>query len=174
MKARLIISGALLSALFLAGCSTPAEKIYFVSETKLPAVLAEPSPVVRGLTKADEEKIDLIVLSALLEKRFWEGGHDTALFLQADDKVVGLMIQKYPQHNPPIKPSTHIDLSSNQAPLDKDTGQPGMILGADASDLNADGTVDVIGRWFAGHAVQGFYTFKLKKTGEDWQVISVK
>ena len=157
----------------LAGCGTD-EPIYFSSEAKLPAQMAEASAIAKGLTKADEEKIDVVVLGYLLDRHFWEGGNYTALFLQADDKVVALMIAKYPNHNPPIKESFHIDLRSNQSPLDKDTGKPVMILGADVSDPNSDGTVDVIGRWYAGGAVQGFYTFSLKRTGDDWTIVSVK
>jgi hypothetical protein len=116
----------------------------------------------------------LVILSYLLDRHFWEDGNYTALFLQADDAVAAAMMKKYPNHNPPIKESYHIDLRSNQSPLDKDTGKPVMILGVDVSDPNADGTVDVIGRWFAGGAVQGFYTFKLQKTGDDWPIVSVK
>ena len=172
MNAKLIF-GALACALLSAGCGTD-EPIYFASEAKMPAQMAEASAVAKGLTKTDEEKIDLVVLGYLLDRHFWEGGNYTALFLQADDKVVTAMMAKYPNHNPPIKESFHIDLRSNQSPLDKDTGKPVMILGADVSDPNADGTVDVIGRWYAGGAVQGFYTFNLKKVGDDWRIVSVK
>ncbi len=174
MKIKLFIAVALLTLLLAAGCDGTSEKIYFASEAKVPAAVAEPSAAVKGLAKADEEQIDLVVLSYLMERHFWEDGNYTALFLQADDKVVALMMAKYPNHNPPIKESYHIDLRSNQSPLDRDTGKPVMILGADVSDPNADGTVDVIGRWYAGGAVQGFYTFNLKKVGDDWTIASVK
>ena len=169
------IFGALFCALLTAGCGTD-EPIYFASAAKMPVEMAEASAsaAAKGLTKADEEKIDVVVLGYLLDRHFWEGGNYTALFLQADDKVVALMMAKYPNHNPPIKESFHIDLRSNQSPLDKDTGKPVMILGADVSDPNTDGSVDVIGRWYAGGAVQGFYTFNLKKTGDDWTIASVK
>ncbi len=157
-----------------AGCGTDNEKIYFASEVKLPAAVGVMSPVAPTLSKVDEENIDLVVLSNLMERHFWEGGEYTALFLQADDTVVDAMIRKFPNHIPPIKQSYHIDLRANQSPLDKDTGKPVMILGADVSDPDADGTVNVIGRWYAGGAVQGFYTYKLKKTGADWTIDSVK
>lgn len=162
-------------ACLLAGCdSTNNEPIYFASAVKLPPAVAVMSPVAPSLSKADEEKIELVVLSNLMERHFWEDGNYSALFLQADDKVVALMMTKFPNHNPPIKESYHIDLRANQSPLDKDTGKPVMILGADVSDPNTDGSVDVVGRWYAGGAVQGFYTFNLIKTGDDWTIASVK
>ena len=167
------IFGVLACALFAAGCGTD-EPIYFASAVKMPAQMAEASAVARGLTKDEERKIDLVVFSYLLERHFWEDGNYTALFVQADDMVVEALIKKYPTHNPPVKQSYHIDLRSNQSPLDKDTGKPVMILGADVSDPNADGTVDVIGRWYAGTAVQGFYTFTLKKNGDAWIITEVR
>jgi predicted small lipoprotein YifL len=173
MNTKSIFIGAAGCALLLAGCGTD-EPIYFASAAKMPAQMAEASATAKGLTKEDEHKIDMAVFSYLLDRHFWEDGNYTALFLQADDEVVEAMIKKYPKHNPPIKQSYHIDLRSNQSPLDKDTGKPVMILGADVSDPNADGTVDVIGRWYAGGAVQGFYTFSLRKTGDDWPIVSVK
>ena len=173
MKTKFIFSGAALG-LLLAGCGTNDEKIYFASEVKLPASVAVMSPVAPTLAKADEHKIDMVIFGYLFDRHFWEGGDYTALFLQADDAVVDAMIQKFPNHVPPIKQSQHIDLRANQSPLDKDTGKPVMILGADVGDPDADGTVDVIGRWYAGGAVQGFYTFKLKKAGGEWTIASVK
>ena len=173
MKTKFIFSGAALG-LLLAGCGTNDEKIYFASEVKLPASVAVMSPVAPTLAKADEHKIDMVIFGYLFDRHFWEGGDYTALFLQADDAVVDAMIKKFPNHVPPIKQSYHIDLRANQSPLDKDTGKPVMILGADVSDPAGDGTVDVIGRWYAGGAVQGFYTFKLKKTGDEWAIARVK
>ena len=173
IKLNYIFSAAFLVCL-LAGCGTSNEKIYFASEAKMPATVAVMSPVAPTLSKADEHKIDMVVFGYLFDRHFWEGGDYTALFLQADDEVVDAMMKKFPGHVPPIKQSYHIDLRANQSPLDKDTGRPVMILGADVSDPDADGTVDVIGRWYAGGAVQGFYTFKLKKAGDDWTIASVK
>ena len=172
MKIKFVFLSAAMSVL-LAGCGTD-EPIYFASEAKLPAQMAGASAVAKGLTKVDERAIDMVVFSYLLDRHFWEDGNYTALFLQADDAVVAAMTKKYPNHNPPIKESFHIDLRSNQSPLDKDTGKPVMILGADVSDPNADGSVDVIGRWYAGGAVQGFRTFHLKRTGDDWTIAGVK
>jgi hypothetical protein len=169
--------GVVLCVVLTAGCGTDKEPIYFASAAKVPASAEASAPTMalaKGLTKEDEHKIDTVIFSYLLDRHFWEDGDYTALFLQADDEVVAAMMKKYPNHNPPIKESFHIDLRSNQSPLDKDTGKPVMILGADVGDPNADGSVDVIGRWYAGGAVQGFYTFNMKQTGDDWTIASVK
>lgn len=48
-----------------------------------------------------------------------------------------------------------------------------MILSVDTLDPE-DGTVEAVGRWFAGDAVTGFYTFELKKIGGKWRIQSVK
>jgi len=37
-----------------------------------------------------------------------------------------------------------------------------------------DDTVQAVGKWYAGGAVSGFYTFKLRKTGGEWVVESAK
>ena len=174
MKIKPVLFVVVLVGLLAAGCGTNDEKIYFASEVKIPASVAVTAPVAPSLSKADEHKIDMVVFGYMFERRFWEGGDYTALFLQADDAVVDAMIKKFPNHVPPIKQSYHIDLRSNQSPLDKDTGKPVMILGADVSDPNTDGSVDVVGRWYAGGAVQGFYTFNLIKTNDDWTIASVK
>ena len=174
MKLEICFSAVGLGILLTAGCASDKEPIVFYSEAKIPAAMTEAATVAKGLSKADEEKVDTVVFCYLLDRHVWESGNYTALFLQADDTVVDGMIKKYPNHIPPIKQSNHIDLRSNQSPLDKDTGQPVMILGADLSDPNADGTVDVVGRWYAGGAVQGSYTFNLKKTGDDWPIVTVK
>lgn len=174
MKLKIQFLGAGLLALLAAGCASNDEPIVFSSAPKMPAAVTQPVPAVIGLSKEDEHKIDLAVFGYLLDRHFWEDGNYTALFVQADDVVVDVLMKKYPSHVPPIKQSFHIDLRSNQSPLDKDTGKPVMILGADVSDPNPDGTADVIGRWYAGTAVQGFYTFSMRKTGDDWTIASVK
>lgn len=84
------------------------------------------------------------------------------------------MIKLYPNHVPPIKPSFHARIESHKAPVDKDTNKPAMILSADVNEPNPDGTVDAIGRWYAGDAVTGFRAFHLTKTNGDWQIAEVK
>jgi hypothetical protein len=173
MKTKLLLSGAVLG-LLAAGCGTDHENIYFASEVKMPASVAVTAPVAPTLSKADEHQIDMVVFGHLFDRHPWDAGNYSALFLQADDAVVDAMIKKFPDHNPPIKQSNRIDLRANQPPLDKDTGKPVMILGADVGDPDADGAVDVTGRWYAGGAAQGFYMFKLKKAGGEWTIDSVK
>jgi hypothetical protein len=175
MKANQTFLPALLSLWLAAGCTTHYENVEFLSATKMPSPPPDTAlPPSKSLPKADERKIQLVVYSYLLERHFWEGGDYSALFVQADEEVVTALMKKYPQHVPPIKQSYHIDLRQNQSPRDKDTGQPVMILGADVGDPNADGSVDVVGRWYAGVAVQGNYSFVLKPAGDDWTIASVR
>ncbi len=172
MNAKILLS-AILVALLAAGCASN-ETITFTSEAKVPDFTPATAAAVKSLAKADEDKIDLAVFGYLLDRHFWEDGDYTALFLQASDAVVDAMQKKYSAHQPPIKASYHIDLRDNLSPRDKDTGKPVMILGVDANDPNADDTVDAIGRWYAGGAVQGFYTFTLKKVGDAWVIVEVR
>ncbi|HZI30841.1 MAG TPA: hypothetical protein VFF11_00795 [Candidatus Binatia bacterium] len=148
-----------------------------MSEAKVPAFAESPAisaGELKGVSKVDEQKIDVAVFSYLLKQKLWDNGDYSAIFLQADDNVVDGMIQKFPNHQPPIKQSSHLDLKSAQMPLDKDTGLPVMILGTDVGEPEADGTVDVVGRWYAGSVVKGDYTFTMKKTGDDWTISTVK
>ena len=84
-----------------------------------------------------------------------------------------VLMKHYPAHVPPIKPLQHMELRPGKSPLDRNTGQPAMVLSVDAL-IPEDETVEAIGKWFAGDAVTGFYTFKLKKNGEEWHIESVK
>jgi hypothetical protein len=86
---------------------------------------------------------------------------------------VNAVIKQYPHHIPPVKTSDRAQLLPNRTPVDKDTGRPAMILSVDALDPEG-ATVLAVGRWYAGGAVTGFYTFALKKDGEDWVIESVK
>lgn len=168
-----ILFPAVLIALLAAGCASN-ETITFTSDAKMPDFTPATAAAAKTLAKGDEDKIDLAIFGYLLDRHFWEDGDYTALFLQASDAVVDAMQKKYATHNPPIKASYHIDLRDNLSPRDKDTGKRVMILGVDANDPNADDTVDAIGRWYAGGAVQGFYTFTLKKVGDDWSITEVR
>jgi hypothetical protein len=49
-----------------------------------------------------------------------------------------------------------------------------MILSVDVGEPNADDSVDALGKWYAGGAVTGFYSFVLKKSGGDWAIESVE
>jgi len=174
MKTNIQFLAAVVPFLMAAGCATDHEPVYFASAAKLPATPPDAYAPAKGLPKADERRIQMVVFGYLLDRHFWDDANHTAIFVQADDEVVGDLMKKYASHVPPIKESYHIDLRSNQSPRDRDTGKPVMILGAEVGEPNPDGSVDVIGRWYAGGAVQGFYTFSIKMTGGDWAVASVK
>ncbi|HTL71945.1 MAG TPA: hypothetical protein VL863_01485 [bacterium] len=174
MRLKLQFLNAGLFALLVSGCVSNDEPIVFVSAPTIPASVTQSTPAIIGLSTEEEQKVDLIVFGYLLDRHLWEDGDCTALFVQADDVVVDALIKKYPTHVPPIKQSSQIDLRSSQSPLDKDTGKPAMILGADVGDLKPDGSLDVTGRWYAGGEMQGRLTFSLKKTGADWTIVSVK
>jgi hypothetical protein len=161
---------------FAAGCASHQEKIVFSDESKFHAAEIPPAvlPTEKKLERADELKIKNAVFSYLLERHFWDLGEYSAVFLQADDAQVAQFIKKYPAHDPPIKMGYHADLMPNQTPLDKDTGKPAMLLSVEVDDPAADDSVVALGKWYAGGAVSGFYTFFLKQTSDDWEIQTVK
>ena len=165
-----LLFGLLIS--LLAGCRTDKDKIVFTDDSSLPHLQtnAIAPPKLNNLDKADEAKIEMQVFSNLLTRHFWDDGGYTAIFLQADEAEVKALQKKFSDRQPPIKENYRADLHPNRAPLDKDTGRPAMILSVDVSDPEADGSVTAIGKWYAGGAVTGFYSFSLKKNGEDWEV----
>lgn len=170
MKTNKLVLLLILPVALAAGCASN-ERVTFFSEAKPPPPPDAPS-FRGGLTKEDDKNIQSLVFANLLDRQVWGAGNYSALFLQADDDVVDAFIRKYPSHIPPIKPSRNIDLRSNQSPVDKETGQPVMILGADLGEPEADGTVLVTGRWYAGGATQGTKVFKLQKTGSAWAIVN--
>ena len=93
--------------------------------------------------------------------------------LQAEEAETAALMKLYPAHVPPIKPLQRVELRPGKSPLDRETGRPAMILSVDALDPEGD-TVEAIGKWFAGDAVTGFYTFTLRKSGDEWHIESVK
>ena len=167
--------------LLAAGCSADKEKIVFSDEaasrqlvTNAAVVLPQPKPQQKKLDAQDELKVREIVFGYLLSRHFWDDGDYSAIFLQGDDDEVDALIKKCSGHVPPIKPGYDADLPPNRTPIDKDTGRPAMILSVDVGELNADDAVDALGKWYAGGAVTGFYSFELKKNGDDWEIKSVK
>ena len=162
-----------LLVMLVAGCSS-YESIQFISEAKPPAFATGTANAVNDLSKADEKKIQLAVYSYLLGREQPEAGAFSALFVQADDDLVDELIKKFPNHVPPIKQSKNLDLGSGKTPFDKETGKPVMIIGADVSEPTAEGAVDVVGRWYAGNDMKGVSMFTLRKTGDDWPILSVR
>jgi hypothetical protein len=162
-----------LTALLLAGCGTDKETLQFSDQRPQPQGRPVDSLVTtsKKLSKQELFQIDLAVYGYLLQRHFWDDHEYTAIFLQGEDDEVDALIKQFPNHVPPIKTSNHVELFPNRTPIDKDTGRPAMILSVDALDPVND-EVEAVGRWYAGGAVSGFYTFHLKKTDDAWVVVS--
>jgi hypothetical protein len=175
VKIRLALPLALGLLALAPGCSVPKENIVFTDGPDIRAAMANTtSPAQKRLEKADELRIEQVIYSYLLERHFWDLADYSAVFLQADDAQVLAMMKKYPDHVPPIKPSTRARIRSHRTPVDRDTRKPAMVLSAEVNEPNADDSVDAIGRWYAGDAVTGFRAFHLVKAGDDWQIADVK
>jgi hypothetical protein len=167
----------LLLTLAVAGCATERDKIVLISDDNLPKHIKNDLPPVapakKTLEQQDQIKIDLEIFGWLLQRHFGDDGAYSAVFLRAEEAETAVLMKNYPAHVPPIKPLQRVELRPGKSPLDRDTGQPAMILSVDALDPEDD-TVEAIGKWFAGDAVTGFYTFTLKKSDEEWHIESVK
>jgi len=159
-------------AFFATGCRSAKEDIVFTDSATLPRLETNSIAPARmsNLPKEDEVKIEILVFSNLLTRHFWEDGDYTAIFLRAEDAEVTALQKSFANRKPPIKESYRVDLQPNQSPRDKDTGKPAMILSVDMDEPAADGSVTAIGKWYAGGAVTGFYSYQLKKTGDDWVI----
>jgi len=160
MKAISIVAALFLC--LLAGCSTgkPAGK---PRESRKPEVT----------DVSDDFKIEKAVYGYLLEKHPWDNGKYTAIFLTGSDDRVAAMIETFPTQEPPLKPNDRVQQSPNQAPIDKDTGKPGLILSAKAVEPT-NGVSEAIGTWNAGEAVSGLYAFVLVKIDGEWIIKSVQ
>ena len=176
MRWSLALAGTICCLALATGCASHKDKIVFTDDADIRAAMASATtpPAQPRLEKADELKIELVVFGYLLDRHFWDLADYSAVFLQADDAQVKAMIKKYPDHVPPIKLSYHSNVQPHKTPLDADTNKPAMILSADVNEPNADGSVDAIGRWYAGDAVTGFRAFHLQKVNDDWQIIEVQ
>ena len=127
----------------------------------------------RKLEGRDDFKIEMAVYGYLLGKHPWGNGEYSAIFLEGSDAWVAALIRKFPNHVPPIKPSNRALLRPNQAPVDKDTGKPALILSAKAMDPTND-VSEAIGTWYAGEAVSGLCAFVLMKVDGQWTIQSAK
>jgi len=157
MKAVFIFAAVFLC--LLAGCRTNRK--------------AEDLGNTRKLEGRDDFKIEMAVYGYLLEKHPWGNGDYTAIFLEGSDDWVAALVRKFPKHVPPIKPSNRAQLRPNQAPIDKDTGKPALILSAKAMDPTND-VSEAIGTWYAGEAVSGLCAFVLVKVDGQWTIQSAK
>ncbi len=170
------IQFALVLLALATGCAARHDKIAFSDDAEVRAAMASAatSPALPKMDKASELRLEELVFSYLLDRHFWDLADYSAVFLQADDAEVKAMIKKFPDHNPPIKQTFRVLVQPHRTPVDKDTNKPAMILSADINEPNPDGSVDAIGRWYAGDAVTGFRAFHFVKTGDDWQLTEVK
>lgn len=163
-----------LAALLLAGCRSQKNDIVFSDGATIPrlnpSLAASEAVKSDSVAALDERKIDGAVFSNLLTRHFWNDAGYSAIFLSADDTVVADMEKAFAGRQPPVKESSRADVRPDVAPRDKDTGKPAMILSVDIADPAADGSVTAIGKWFAGGAVAGFYSYQLKRTGDDWVI----
>jgi len=157
MKAVFIFAAVFLC--LLAGCRTDRK--------------AEDLGASRKLEGRDDFKIEMAVYGYLLGKHPWDNGQYSAIFLEGSNDWVAALIRKFPKHVPPIKPSTRAQLRPNQAPIDKDTGKPALILSAKAIDPTND-VSEAIGTWYAGEAVSGLCAFVLVKVDGQWTIQSAK
>ena len=131
------------------------------------------SSVSRKLESRDDFKIEKAVYGYLLEKQPWDNGEYTAIFLEGNSDRVAAMIRRFPNHVPPVKPSSRAQLRPNETPLDKDTGKPAVILSAKAMDPTND-VSEAIGTWYAGEAASGLCAFVLMKVDGEWTIQSAK
>lgn len=166
----------ILSACLLAGCDTAKEEaIQFSSDCPQPNAGPVDHLVAssKKLNKQDLFKVELVIYGYLLQRHFWVDNEYSAVFLQEEDDEVDALLKEFPNHVPPIKTSERAELRLNRTPIDKDTGRLAMILSVEVSDPVND-TVEAIGKWYAGGAVSGFYTFTLQEVGGDWVIESSK
>jgi hypothetical protein len=134
---------------------------------------AEDPGASRKLEGRDDFKIEMAVYGYLLEKHPWDKGQYSAIFLEGSDDWVAALIRKFPKHVPPIKPSNRAQLRPNQAPIDKETGKPALILSAKAMDPTNE-VSEAIGTWYAGEAMSGLCAFVLVKVDGQWTIQSAK
>ena len=151
MKRSIPFCSWILAVCFFAGCGTGR------------------NPASPKLEETDQFKIDVAVYGFLLNRHFGEDGEYSAIFLAGEDAEVNAVARQFPGHIPPIKPSYRANLQPNRTPLDKDTGRSAMIFSVDILDVT-NAPAEAIGRWYAGPAVVGFYTFELEKSGDAWVV----
>jgi hypothetical protein len=134
---------------------------------------AEQSGPNQKFEASDDFKIEAAVYGYLLARNLGNSGGYTAIFLTGNDDRVAALIKKFPYHVPPLKPGDRAQLRPNQAPIDKDTGQLGLILSAKAVDPT-NGVSEAVGTWYGGEEVSGLYAFVLVEMDGQWTIQSVK
>ena len=128
---------------------------------------------VQKIEEGDEFKIEVAVYRYLLGRQLSAQAEYGAIFLEGDNARVAALIRHFPNHVPPIKPGDRMELHPDQAPIDKDTGRPALILSAKAMDPT-NGVSEAIGTWYASGASSGLCAFVLVKVDGVWTIQSVK
>lgn len=153
---------------FCHGCANYSEKIVFASEQG--AQLTSVTPVLPpSLSDAERAQVEAEVFRRLLAGHFGDDGDYSAIFLQADETLTARLMKEFPKHQPPIKQLWHSDIHPDSTPQDKDTGRAAMIFSVETTDPEND-SVTAIGRWYAGDAVKGFYSYNFKRTDAGWEL----
>lgn len=167
---------SLLAIAGCAGCATP-ETIPLSDEAQIArlrqAAAPLPAPVAPALKREEIQQVEREIFVWLLQRPLGDDQDYSAVFLQADERMTAGLMKQFPAHIPPIKQLWHLQTRLNQSPLDKDTGQPAVILSADVLDPE-EGVVQAVGKWFGGAAAAGFHTFELRQHDGDWRIESVK
>jgi hypothetical protein len=133
----------------------------------------EPAGPGRAFEAGDDFKIEAAVCGYLLEKHPWDGDACAAIFLEASDDRAAALIRRFPKHIPPLKPISKAERRPNQAPTDKETDKPGVILSVKAVEPG-NSVSEAIGTWDAGGGASGLYAFVLVKVEGQWTIQSVK
>ena len=132
----------------------------------------EPQPIGSSkLAKAEIAQIEVVIFENLLQRHLGDDGTYSAVFLHASQATTEALIEKFPQHQPPIKQLWHLELRGAQSPLDRDTRLPALVLSVEMLEPEND-SVQAIGRWDGGEAVKGFYSFDLRKLQGTWSVVN--
>jgi len=134
---------------------------------------AEPSNPGPAFEASDDFKIEAAVYGYMLEKYSWDSGAYGAIYLEAEDNRAAALIRKIPKHSLPLKPISKAERRPNQAPIDRGTGKPGVILNAKAVDPT-NGVSEAVGTWYAGEGRAGLYAFVLVEMDRVWTIQSVK
>jgi len=162
MKSISILAAILLC--LLAGCAShrlaKATNAKVVSENQKIAV-------------SDDFKIEVAVYAYLLNKHPWAGGKYASIFLQSSDDRVAVLVKQFPHLTPPLKPGNRAQLRPDQAPLDKDTGKPALLLTAKAVDPT-NGVSEAVGSWNGGETASGLYAFVLVEMNGEWTIQSAQ
>ena len=124
------------------------------------------------LETREEFKIEQVVYAYLLEQDIWSDRDYSAVFLKGSDEEVAALLQRFPKHVPPLKPSTGADVQPNRTPRDKETGRPGVILSATASEPTGD-QAEAFGNYYGGALFSGMYVFELRRVGGEWRIENV-